>query len=79
MMEGMVDPATMSRLQTLTGDDFDTLWITSMISHHQGAITMAQAELAHGQSPEAMKTAQLMITAQKREISYLTDLIAVPM
>jgi uncharacterized protein (DUF305 family) len=75
----MVDPATMSRLQTLTGDDFDTLWITSMISHHQGAITMAQAELAHGQSPEAMKTAQLMITAQKREISYLTDLIAVPM
>jgi uncharacterized protein (DUF305 family) len=50
-----------------------------MISHHQGAVTMAEAELAHGQSPEAMKTAQLMITAQKREISYLTDLIAVPM
>jgi uncharacterized protein (DUF305 family) len=79
MMEGMVDPATMGRLQTLTGDDFDTLWITSMISHHQGAITMAEAELAHGESPDAMKTAQLMITAQKREISYLTDLIAVPM
>lgn len=78
MMDGMVDPATMSRLQTLTGTDFDTLWITSMIGHHQGAIRMAQAELAHGQSPDAMKTAQLMITAQKREISVLTDIIAVP-
>jgi uncharacterized protein (DUF305 family) len=77
-MDGMVDPATMNRLQTLTGTDFDTLWITSMISHHQGAVTMAEAELAHGQSPDALKAARLMITAQKREISYLTDLIASP-
>lgn len=77
-MDGMVDPATMDRLQTLTGTDFDTLWITSMIGHHQGAVTMAEAELAKGQSPDALKTARLMITAQKREISYLTDLIASP-
>jgi uncharacterized protein (DUF305 family) len=77
-MEGMVDPDTMGRLETLRGTDFDTLWITSMISHHRGAITMAEAELAHGQSPDALKAAGLMIAAQKREISYLTDLIALP-
>ena len=40
---------------------------------------MAQEELAHGQNSDALKSAQLMITAQQREISYLTDLIAVPM
>jgi uncharacterized protein (DUF305 family) len=49
-----------------------------MIGHHQGAITMADAELAHGESPDALTAARLMITAQTREISYLTDLIATP-
>jgi uncharacterized protein (DUF305 family) len=75
-MEGMVDDATMKRLPTLSGAEFDTLWITAMIGHHRGAVSMAQDELAHGQSPDAQKMAQLIITAQKREISYMSNLIS---
>ena len=75
-MEGMVDDATMRRLPSLSGAEFDTVWITAMIGHHQGAVTMAQAELAHGQSPDAQKMARLIINAQQREISYMTGLIS---
>ena len=34
--DGMVDDATMTKLKTLKGAQFDTLWLQSMISHHQG-------------------------------------------
>jgi uncharacterized protein (DUF305 family) len=75
-MEGMVDDATTNRLPSLSGAEFDTLWITAMIGHHQGAVSMAQHELAHGQSPGAEKMARVIINAQQREISYMTDLIS---
>ena len=75
-MEGMVDDATMKRLPTLSGAEFDYVWITAMIGHHQGAVRMAEDELAHGQSPDAQKMARLIITAQKREISYMSNLIS---
>jgi uncharacterized protein (DUF305 family) len=77
-MEGMVDDATMRRLPSLSGAEFDTAWITAMIGHHQGAVTVSQAELANGQSPDAQKMARLIINAQQREISYMTNLISTP-
>ena len=75
-MPGMVDHDTMSRLETLKGAEFDTSWITAMIGHHQGAITMAQAELAHGESPAALRMARLIIATQEREIAYMTHMIS---
>lgn len=76
LMAGMVDQATLDRLQSLDDDAFDTLWVTSMIGHHQGAITMAQEEIAHGQSADAIHVARLIITAQQREIAMMTHLIS---
>jgi uncharacterized protein (DUF305 family) len=75
-MAGMVDQSTMDRLKSLDGAAFDTLWVTSMISHHQGAITMAQNEIAHGQSADAIHAAVLIVEAQQREISTMTHLIS---
>ena len=51
--------------------------MTSMISHHQGAITMAQTELAHGQSSDAIELAGMIINAQQREIAQMNDLLNV--
>jgi len=76
-MAGMVDPATMNRLRSLRGAEFEQLWLRSMIRHHQGAITMAQNELAHGESPDARQLAEMIITAQRREIAQMTDLLNV--
>ncbi|BDX33478.1 hypothetical protein TUM20985_40250 [Mycobacterium antarcticum] len=75
-MMGMVDEPTIDRLTSLDGAAFDTLWIQSMIGHHQGAVTMANDEVAHGQNPDAVSLARQMITAQQREIAMLTHLIS---
>jgi uncharacterized protein (DUF305 family) len=77
-MEGMVDKDVLNLLETLTGADFDKLWLRSMISHHQGAVTMAQSEMALGASPEAIKMAKIIIDAQQWEIATMNHLLAVP-
>ena len=68
-MEGMVDDATIDQLRSLTGADFDRLWLRSMISHHQGAVTMAQIEIARGLNPDALKLARIIVDAQQWEIA----------
>lgn len=77
-MAGMVDQATMTKLTSLFGTAFDQLWLSAMIGHHQGAVTMAQAELAHGENPDALHMAHLIITAQQREIAYMSHLLSKP-
>jgi uncharacterized protein (DUF305 family) len=76
-MPGMVDGATLNQIQSLSGSAFDELWMTSMIDHHQGAVTMAQTEIAHGQSPDARKLAEMIIIAQQREIAQMNNLLGV--
>ena len=73
-MPGMVDDATMAKLATLTGAQFDTLWLSSMIGHHQGAIAMANAELRDGVNTDAKHLAQQIITTQLAEIGQMATL-----
>jgi uncharacterized protein (DUF305 family) len=75
-MVGMVDQHTMDKLQSLDGAAFDTLWAQSMIKHHQGAVRMAQEEINHGQSADAIHVAELIVEAQQREIAIMTHLIS---
>ena len=74
-MQGMVDDATMDRLQTLKGEEFDNLWLESMISHHQGAIEMAKAELANGQNVDVKGMAQTMVDTQQGEIGQMKQML----
>lgn len=75
MMSGMMSEADMERLGQADGSDFDRMWLEMMILHHEGAVTMAQDELAGGKSPEAMQLAQTIITAQEAEIAEMEALI----
>jgi uncharacterized protein (DUF305 family) len=77
-MTGMVDQATMSQLPLMAGDAFYTLWIKSMIVHHQGAVDMAQTEIARGENPDALRIANIILSSQQREISYMHHLLSVP-
>jgi uncharacterized protein (DUF305 family) len=45
-----------------------------MISHHQGAIEMAQAEIAHGQNPDPIGMAKSIITTQQAEIDQMKQM-----
>ncbi len=44
-----------------------------MIPHHQSAIDMAKAELAHGRDTKLKEMAQQMIAAQEKEIQQFKD------
>ena len=68
MMPGMMSSADMAKLKAATGTDFDKLFLQMMIVHHQGAIMMAQAELAHGANPDAKALAGRIAKTQQAEI-----------
>ncbi|MGV0635709.1 DUF305 domain-containing protein [Mycolicibacillus trivialis] len=74
-MAGMVDDATMAKLATLTGKDFDDLWLQSMIDHHRGAIDMAQTEIDEGVNPGATELATAIIDTQQAEIDQMTAML----
>ncbi|GAA3920796.1 DUF305 domain-containing protein [Hymenobacter algoricola] len=44
-----------------------------MTTHHQSAVDMAKAELAHGKDTKLKEMAQMMITAQEKEIAAFKD------
>jgi uncharacterized protein (DUF305 family) len=50
---------------------FDRTFIDMMITHHQGAIRMARAELGKGTSTQLRTIARAIVSAQKREITEL--------
>jgi uncharacterized protein (DUF305 family) len=77
-MAGMIDQTTMQRLGSLKGAEFDRLWLQSMINHDQGAITMAQAEIAHGQNSDVIYLARRTIDTQQAEIGRMKKMLAGP-
>ena len=74
-MQGMVDAATMTQLESMNGAEFDKLWLESMISHHQGAIEMAKAEIANGDNVDAKTLAKNIVTTQEAEIGQMKQML----
>jgi uncharacterized protein (DUF305 family) len=52
-----------------TAADIDVAFVCSMIPHHRGAISMAKAELEHGDDAWAKALAEQVIAAQEKEIA----------
>ena len=59
-----------------TAKPFDPAFMRMMLPHHEGAITMSEAELAKGKDAELRKLARQIITAQQREISAMRKQLA---
>ncbi|MFU8870892.1 DUF305 domain-containing protein [Micromonospora sp. SL4-19] len=74
-MPGMMSDADLAKLEAFTGVDFDRQFLTMMIAHHEGAITMAKDELARGVNPEARALAQRIVDAQQAEIDAMKKLL----
>lgn len=75
-MAGMMSAEQMSELMTASGASFDRMWLIGMIAHHEGAIEMAEVELAEGENPDAQELARAIIEAQRAEIETMRDLLA---
>lgn len=63
-------------LEPLTGKEFDREFLTRMIAHHEGAIEMAETELAEGVNPQATQMAADITESQAAEIEEMTSLLA---
>ncbi|WP_329596958.1 DUF305 domain-containing protein [Streptomyces pseudovenezuelae] len=74
-MAGMMDSADMEKLGKASGKDFDSMFLTMMVEHHEGAVEMATTEKAKGADQAATAMAGDIITAQNAEISEMKKLL----
>jgi uncharacterized protein (DUF305 family) len=75
-MDGMMSPADMHALQNAQGVEASKLFLTQMIKHHQGAITMAQNERKNGQFPDAVALAKSIASSQQKEIDTMNQILS---
>lgn len=74
-MEGMMGQRELGALEEAQGDEAARLFLTHMIAHHQGAVTMAEREVADGQDPVAVALARKIVEDQKAEIEAMEGML----
>jgi len=77
-MPGMLTPQQMSALQQAHGDEFDRLFLTGMIQHHNGALVMVKAlfeTAGAGQDAEIFEFATDADNSQRAEIRIMQDML----
>jgi len=70
----MIDDATIAKLNSLSGPQFDTLWLQSMIGLDHGTIDLANAEVASGKNVDAVSLAKQIVTARQAEIGQMQQI-----
>ena len=58
-------------LKSKTGDEFDKVFVSEMIVHHQGAIDMAKLAQQNAKHDEIKNLANDILTAQSKEIDMM--------
>lgn len=74
-MPGAMSPADMDKLEAAKGAAFDKQFVTMMITHHEGAITMAQDEVKDGSNTDAKALAQKIITDQQAGMATMKTIL----
>ncbi|WP_432142894.1 DUF305 domain-containing protein [Streptomyces sp. bgisy084] len=70
-MPGMATAAQLDRLRAARGAPFDALFLTLMIAHHQGAVSMATEVLSKGNNALVEEMASEVIAQQGAEIGRM--------
>ncbi|MBU2074971.1 MAG: DUF305 domain-containing protein [Actinobacteria bacterium] len=74
-MAGMMTEEEMGDLEGSSGSEFDQMFLTMMIAHHEGAIEMAQTEQAEGEFLDALALAEEIESVQTEEIQTMQELL----
>lgn len=69
--DGMMSEEGMSALKSAQGDAFNKMWLTMMIQHHEGAVSMSKDVLAKTQTEEVRTLAQSIVDGQVKEIATM--------
>lgn len=74
-MPGMMSAEDMAALEKSSGDEFDQMFLTMMIKHHESAIEMARTEESKGKSADAISLARRIQKDQAAEIRTMEALL----
>ncbi|WSU55847.1 DUF305 domain-containing protein [Streptomyces sp. NBC_01092] len=74
-MPGMATEAQLEKLRAARGKAFDQLFLTLMITHHDGAITMATDVKGQGNNIRIEEMADEVIAQQTSEITRMRDML----
>ena len=74
--DGMMSDDDMAALEAASGAEASRLFLEQMIVHHEGAIAMAETEIADGEDPDAVALAERIVSAQGEEIAEMRDLLS---
>ena len=78
LMPGMLSPEQMAKLDAARGKEFDRLFLTFMIQHHEGAITMVRELFASegaGQDESVFAFANDVEIDQETEIARMKQML----
>ncbi|MFC8080723.1 DUF305 domain-containing protein [Streptomyces sp. NPDC057307] len=73
-MPGMATEAQLAKLRAAKGKAFDGLFLDLMVTHHQGAVTMATEALSGGNNVQLEEMANDVIAQQTSEINRMRSL-----
>ena len=74
-MQGMVSTQDIDKLRNAPGPEAAKLYVTQMIAHHEGAIAMAQDEIAKGQYGPAIDLSHAIVDTQQKEIDTMKSML----
>lgn len=79
LMPGMLSDAQLAELDKARGSDWDRLFLTAMIAHHEGAITMVNELLASNNAAQddiVYRMSSDVYADQSTEIERMTKMLA---
>ena len=74
-MKGMLTDDEIEELAGSSGAEFDTLWLTGMIAHHEGAVEMAKDVLRDGADQRVRDLAEGIAAVQRAERALMKTLV----
>ena len=74
-MPGMMSSEDVAALEESSGDEFDQMFLTMMIEHHEGAIEMAKTEVDKGAFTDAIELARRIQKDQAVEIRTMEAML----
>lgn len=74
-MDGMLSQEQLDAIEDAQGAEAEKLFLTGMIGHHEGAVTMAKQVQAEGSDTEVRALADAIITSQQAEIDQMKKML----
>jgi uncharacterized protein (DUF305 family) len=74
MMDGMMSEGEMQALEAASGAEFDRLFLSGMIRHHQGAITMLKM-ISSSTTAEVVTLRENIRSTQSAEIKQMQEML----